>query len=306
MTPVSSYSSPGYAAAFAEFADPRPLEGCGGWLLEREIGSQDARDAMGPYPIFDCADWSALPGDLAALERQGGLVSVACVPDPFGDYDPVLLERSFRDVVRPFKQHFTVDLERDPDSFVSRRHRTYTHGALREVRVELEPDPNSRLDDWCSLFDRLVERHSISGLQAFSRTSFERQLALDDVVMLLAFHGSEVVGGHIWFLGGDVGRSHLVAVSDAGYELRASYALYWEAIRLMRGRVRWLNLGGGAGSQVDGNDGLSQFKRGFSSDSRTAYFCGRVLDRDAYDRLVADSAATDASYFPAYRAGELA
>ena len=44
-----------------------------------------------------------------------------------------------------------------------------------------------------------------------------------------------------------------------------------------------------------------RFKRGWATGTRTAHFCGRVLDPERYAQL-AGAAAT--SYFPAYRAGE--
>jgi hypothetical protein len=66
---------------------------------------------------------------------------------------------------------------------------------------------------------------------------------------------------------------------------------------------RFLNLGAGAGLGPSA-DGLSRFKQGWSTSTRTAYLCGRVLDRDAYDRLVRDSHRGGSDYFPAYRAGE--
>ena len=109
------YMSREYAAAFAEFGAPRQLARSGGWLIERAIAGTQHRDAMGCYPLFGCADWSALAADLDDLKHE--LVSVALVADPFGKHELAALERAF-DVVRPFTathwgtQVMTV---RDPD-----------------------------------------------------------------------------------------------------------------------------------------------------------------------------------------------
>ncbi len=70
-------------------------------------------------------------------------------------------------------------------------------------------------------------------------------------MLLRAFHRGEVVGAHFWYVMGDVAVSHLAAFSTAGYDLMASYALHWEALGYFADRVRWLNLGAGAGIEAD-------------------------------------------------------
>jgi hypothetical protein len=52
------------------------------------------------------------------------------------------------------------------------------------------------------------------------------------------------------------------------------------------------------------DDGLSRFKRGWATGTRTAYLCGRVLDRREYERMVRAAGAGTTAYFPAYRTGE--
>ena len=87
----------------------------------------------------------------------------------------------------------------------------------------------------------------------------------------------------------------------AGYEAGASYALYAAAVEHFAPRVAWLDLGAGAGVSA-ATEGLTQFKRGFATGTRPAFFCGRIGDRDAYEAL-ATQAGSDSGelYFPAYR-----
>ena len=86
--------------------------------------------------------------------------------------------------------------------------------------------------------------------------------------------------------------------------MMAAYALYWRAIELFAGRVRYLNLGAGAGTAA-GDDGLTRFKRGWATESRPSYLAGRVLDAEAYQAAVAAAhREAGGSYFPAYREGE--
>lgn len=300
---VSGYLHPSYAGSLVQFGLPRQLARCQGWILQRRINGSDDLDAMGCYPIFACQDWSQIHSDLDGL--GGALVSLALVADPFGEYDVAYLKDCFGDVVAPFKQHFVVDLGRPLDSFVHAHHRRNARKALREVRVEVCADPAASLDNWIALYGVLIERHGISGIGAFSRESFARQLIVPGIVVLSAVHSGTTVGMLLWYVQNDVAYYHLGAYSDRGYELRASYALFSYAIEYFAGRgLRWLNLGGGAGSGAGGASGLSRFKEGWSTGVRTAYFCGRIFDREKYDTITEAKRIPATSYFPAYRLGE--
>lgn len=306
---MQGYLSAAYAQSLAEFGTPRQLPRSGGWLLERPIADTPLRDALGCYPLFACSDWPALCEDLATLDDE--LVSVGLVTDPFGNYCEDQLRGSFDRVVR-FKEHFLVDLTRDPQEFVSQHHRYYARKSLRVARVDLCADPAAHLDEWVALYQVLVERHHLKGLKAFSRDSFARQLQVPGLLMfrMTGLEQKELLALQLWYIQGDVGYSHLTAFSDAAYRTRASYGLYWSAIEACRreyaGRVRWLNLGAGAGVYSDATDGLTDFKRGWSTETRPAYFCGRVLNPSRYDELSRHRAPPETKYFPAYRAGELA
>jgi hypothetical protein len=300
---LSGYGHASYAAALAEFGTPRQLPRCGGWVLERRIPGTDARDAMGCYPLFVCQDWRALEADLDELD---GLVSVSLVSDPFGDYDEDALRRGFHDVVVQFKTHFVVDLSRPIDDIVSPHHRYYARKALDRVSVERCDTPDDHLDEWSELYSHLIERHHLRGIKAFSRGSFAAQLRVPGVVMLRATCDGTAVGAHLWYRHGNVAQSHLAALSARGYELMASYALHWFALQNFAADVSWLNLGSGAGLAGDASGGLTAFKRGWATETRPAYFCGRILDRATYDALAAARPEPAGGYFPAYRSGEFA
>ncbi len=300
---VSGYGHPLYAEAFSTLGTPVELPGCGGWLLRRPIPGTDLHDAMGCYPLFSCRDWSRLPDDLSGLEHE--LVAVAAVLDPFGDYREADLRRCFPDLLIPFKQHFVVDLSRPQPAALSPHHRRYARRSLREVQVELSPDPPAMIEDWVGLYENLMNRHAISGVLEFSRASFAQQLRVPGMVTFRAVCQGATVGMLLWYVQGPVAYYHLGAFSPLGYRLRASFALFWTAIQHFGAeRLQWLDLGAGAGVREGGDDGLSRFKRGWSSLTRTAYFCGRIFDREAYDRIVRDQGLPATRYFPAYRRGE--
>lgn len=295
MRSSGGYAGPLYAGSLAEFGTPRPLRRSGGWILEREIPGTPHRDAMGPYPLFVCENWSALHEDLGEVGED--LVSLTIVTDPFGDYDEALLHKCF-DAVRPFKEHFVTDLKAPT---ISKHHRYYARKALEKVDVEECGEPMRFLDEWTALYEGLASRHGIAGIKAFSRDAFALQLRVPGLVMLRAVSGKETVGLHLWYVSGGVAYSHLAASSERGYELMASYALHRFAIESIAGRVRWLDLGAGAGVVREAS-GLDRFKKGWSNGTRTAYLCGRIFDHEVYKEL---SQGSDIEYFPAYRAGEL-
>ena len=268
-------------------------------MLVRSIPDTDHADAMGPYPLFVCSDWEQIGKDLEA--HQDDWVSAAVVTDPLGASEEVLSRQEF-DVVRPFKPHYLIDLSIPYRDAVSSRHREYARYARRNgvqtVRIE---EPKSKLDTWIDLYDHLIDRHDITGIQAFSPASFERQFEVPGLVMFFATYDGKPAAAHLWFEMGDVAYSHLVAHSAAGYESRSSYAIHQAAIKYFESRVQWLNLGGGVGTSSEEKDGLSQFKSGWATTSRSSFLCGRVLQPSVYDKLT----ATETNYFPAYRAGEL-
>ena len=290
---MTGYGHRRYAESLKEFGSPRQLSGCGGWLLMRPIGASGFQDAIGPYPLFCCQRWTELRADLDALETDG--VAVALVADPFGDYSNDLLRRQF-DVVSAYKRHHVIECQQPPA--VSKHHRYYTRVAQRQIVVQRVGEPVQFAETWTRIYQCLVDRHRITGLRAFSPASFVEQLSTPGIIAFSAIHDNRVVGAHLWYVIGDVAYSHLAACDDDGYRLGAMYALYASAIDHFRSQVSWINLGGSAG-HVDREDGLAAFKRGWTTQTRTVFLYGRILDPVRYRELVGERSPT--GYFPAYR-----
>ena len=162
--------------------------------------------------------------------------------------------------------------------------------------------PIDFVEDWSELYTHLVQERGIKGIRAFSKTSFQVQLGLPGLVAFRAVHELKSVGMVLWYTQGDIAYYHLGASSPLGYDLRASFCLFSVSIQYFSALgLGWLNLGSGAGRRSDDSDGLTRFKNGWASGTRTAYFCGRVLDREKYRKMAGES-QTD--YFPVYREGE--
>lgn len=300
-TVESGYAHSDYARSLAEFGHPRALFRSGGWILERLIPGTDSRDGMGCYPLFSCRDWSWLTDDFADLGDE--LVSLVLVADPFGNFTKEILSETFKDLLVPFKEHFAIDLREPAGEFASPHHQRNAGAALRLIEVEHAASAEVLLDEWSLLYANLSARHTITGIAAFSRDSFARQLRVPGMTAFRAVHGGQTIGINLWYAGREVGYYHLGAYSEQGYRLRASFALFWRAIEhFAAAGLKWLDLGAGAGAANDGADGLTRFKRGWANTTRTAYLCGRILDRPKYERLVDGKDPND--YFPAYRRGE--
>jgi hypothetical protein len=299
---VNGYTDPVYADSLAGIGSVRWLTSSGGFLLERNIpGTRDV-DLMGAYPLFTCCNWQALAVDLEALPEH--LVSVALVTDPFGAYDRNLLLRTFPHHCLEYKDHFVADLKLPYHQNVNAHHRYYARRALTQVQVDIAGNPATYLDEWCGLYQDMIDRWQLSGIHAFSRNSFDRLMQLPGLVMFRAINGDQAIASMLWVVQDSVAYSHLSATSTLGYQLRASYALHAFAMEYFRTRVEWLDFGGGVGLNPSPTDGLVIFKKGWASSVRKVYFCGRILNPERYQRLLLEKGNLPTNYFPAYRQGE--
>ena len=300
---MRGYGHQAYAASLSAFGTPRLLPGSKGWILERPIDGFPYRDAMGCYPLFVCQDWSKLDSDLQLAGQN--LVCLSLVTDPFGDWNIDSLRQVFPDLFRPFKQHFVINLSRPPETFVTSHHRRNARKGLSQLAVEKCAKPSEALAEWLDLYRTLGERHGITGMAAFSREAFARQLTVPGIVAFRAVHDDSTVGMLLWYEQSKRAYYHLGAYSPLGYELRASFALFDYSIKYFAGRdLEWLSLGSSAGLEADEESGLGRFKQGWSTGVRTVYFCGRIFDADRYAEILRARNSGGSDYFPAYRQGE--
>lgn len=302
MIELMAYALREYALSFGEFGEPHELPNYGGWILVRPIPGTLYRDAMGCYPLFVCRDWSRLHEDLKEIESE--LISLAVITDPFGTFDQSYLARCF-EIVKPFKKHFIVDLRQNPESFVDRHHRYYARRSLRDMKVEICNEPIRYADAWINLYDSLIKRHKITGIRTFSNDGFRAQKQIPGLTLVIGKLGGEVIGGHIIVIHDNVAYSHLAAFSEAGYKQNASYGIYWITLKyLAEHKIRFFDLGAGAGIEENGEDGLAKFKKGWSNDRRAVYICGGIFREQKYNIICRGKNLGKTDYSPAYRQGE--
>jgi hypothetical protein len=258
---------------------------------------------MGCYPLFSCFKWNALHIDLEILKNE--YITLSAVTDPFGDYNRDYLNKCFKDIVRPFKEHFIISLNEFNTKNVSNNHKRNSRKALKIIEVEKIESPIEFINEWIKLYDNLIKKHNITGIPTFSRISFMKQMMVPGIIGFRALHKHNTVGMTLWIIQNDIAYYHLGAYNDLGYQLRASFAIFWEAIEyFQKTDVQWLNLGAGAGVKSNGKDGLTRFKRGWATGTRMSYFCGRIFDKEKYIEISKSKNTLNTDYFPAYRKGE--
>lgn len=286
------YASLLYANAFGPEYEAFCLKEAQTHVLLRAIAGSNDIDAMGVYPLCPMAEAANLENDFKDLAARGA-VSLVMVADPF--FHPPLekMEQCF-DRVTPFKEHYLRDLHKTEP--YSKHHRYEVSRALKQCETRVVA-LSEYLDEWYALYATLIDKHGITGIQAFPKSYFA---ALCDLkpVMVAAFHENKMLSAHLWFQHEGYVYSHLAASSEEGYQARAAYAVYDASIRYFKDAgARIMDLGGGAGNEASA--GLSFLKKGFSTESVMCYLLAKVLDSERYRQL---SSGKETAYFPAYRA----
>lgn len=230
------------------------------------------------------------------------MVAIWLVTDPFATIEVSELRSFFSDVCYPFKEHLVVDLSLPRQATVSKHHQRYARKALKHLEICIPMKPESYVEIWTRLYGNLIKKHGIKGLTRFSEKAFTQQMKVPGCVVFQAVMKSRIIAMQIWYQYGDRAYYHLGASSEAGYRHYAAFGLFWEAIRhFQKLGLRWLNLGGGAGTKQNANDGLTRFKKGWASSSRPVYFCGVTMHPKQYNALCRTNKYGKHDFFPAYR-----
>jgi len=302
MNMLNGYDHPDYAGSLSEFGEPLELHRCGGWILKRSIPGFPNRDGLGCYPLFACRDWQLLHSDIADLQDE--LITLSMVTDPFANVDQDYLQTCF-DIVQPFKNHYVLDLGRSWEADIDRRHRQKIRHSLKDLKIEISDDPVSFLDEWTQLYDLLIQRHNITGIRAFSKESFRKQMGIPNAVLVVGKLEEEVVGANLVLTSDKVAYDHLAAYTPAGYKSNAAYGIFWTTFQCLAERgIQYCDLGAATGVESDTRDGLDQFKRGWTRNRLPTYFCGRIYNPSVYETICRQKGISETKYFPAYRVGE--
>lgn len=297
---ASGYASSAYAGAFGHALLPMPA--CGGNLALRSIAGSPFHDASGSYPVFSCPRPRNLAEDISELPV--GLVALSMVPDPLLDFGPPDLRGSFP-LVRPLGEHYVVALDGHRRGPSSHHRRMLRRAARYRIECRREAAPAAFLDRWVDLYATLVQRAGIRGLRRFSKSIFRAMLSVPGTVVFTGWEDDELLGADWYYQDEDRVYAHLSAYTHRGYECSASYPMLDAAITHFRGRASIIDLGG-VPTLAAPSDGLRQFKSGWATGARPAWFCGKAPDLAAYLRLSGGRPPSAHEFFPHYRRDEYA
>jgi hypothetical protein len=301
---MNGYLHKAYAGSLSDNGEIIFLPHSIGWILKRKVPNFNYYDGMGIYPLFICENWDGLTKDLKEIRTE--LICFSIVTDPFGSFDKRSLEKEFTDIFFPFKEHFVINLSEPYEKMISKHHWRNIRKAQDEIFVEMCESPKLVANEWIKLYKHLIKIHQIRGIPAFSEKALTVQLEVPGVKVFRGIHDEETVGMLIWYVHNNIGYYHLGASNKQGYRLKASFALFWESIKYFSSiGLSWINLGAGAGTKNNKTSGLTRFKKGWSSDTRTAYFCGKIFDHDLYHKIKQSNNVPNTNYFPAYRSSEI-
>ena len=172
---MGGYRHPLYAESFSGIGTPFFLPKSKGWLIKREIPGTEFYDAMGTYPLFFCEDWEKLIDDINALSNE--LIALSLVIGPLEVF-PLKEFQNFFDIFYEYRPHFLLDTQLPIEEVITTGRRRNALKALQEVKVENILSPEIDLDEWCYLYQNLIDKHQITGIRTFSRESFTQGAAL--------------------------------------------------------------------------------------------------------------------------------
>lgn len=292
---VYLYSSKQYAEAFKSDYKPIYLPTTKSYMLERKVLDTDLLDISACYPRYLVDDYNNIKKDIDYLKSKG-FISLVFASDVFStkelEDNKILFEH-----FKPFKEHFICELKSYQGHSNHHKYEVKKASKLAEVKII---DLRKYLHEWILIYQVLIQKHNIKGVQYFSPQYFKSIANLDNLYTVAAFRNNELISAHIWIAHQDKVYSHLAASNDTGYETCASYLIYDYSINYFRDKgFSSLDLGSGAGLE-NANSGLTFFKQGFANDKRWSFICGKILDCLKYNQL-SGLIKNSGEYFPAYR-----
>lgn len=196
--------------------------------------------------------------------------------------------------------NFVVDLTVPYDQLFSSQHRSH-RGAVRTFRrrnhetrwiSEISPDDAS---EFTELYDRTMTRVSASTDYRFDEPTLAALMSLDEMCLVRATREIGVSGAALFLRSGDNLFYYLGASVD-DRPPGTNNAILDTAIRHAQSRgLRTLHLG-------SGSDSLRDFKSKIATGTVRYSVVQRIIDESRYAALCETCGASEAIYFPAFRA----
>jgi lipid II:glycine glycyltransferase (peptidoglycan interpeptide bridge formation enzyme) len=165
------------------------------------------------------------------------------------------------------RETFLLDLE---DSLAALRARTDNHwrrNLAKGEKADIKITRSVELDDFDQFEQIFLELTKQKNFKANQDVRFFKGVQSDvpqeqKLILHLAWHGQELIAGHLGSFVGDTAIYLLGAANAKGRDLRASYLLHWAVIEYARsmGSI-YYDLGG---IDQEQNPGVFRFKKGFN------------------------------------------
>ncbi len=295
---TTGYQHPGYARSFSGNAQIKRLEHSGGWLLRRPVNNQGIEDLCNAYPMFVGDNVTALAVDLAAMDHTQ-VASIILRSDPFDDYSITGGLPGF-DIVRPFKHHYIASLERPWRSFVRKSSRKVAARVRQQFEFSCVPQPSTRAHTLWQLHQLMLEKQG-ANKALWTSEIIAAQLVLPGVTVFEVSDTTQTHAIACFMAVADRVYAHLLGVTEEGRAQNIIHGIYAYALDYFRDQARYIDFGSNAGLADDPEDGLSCFKQGWCSETRTSYLCGKILNPSLYTELCYQHGVSSATFFPAYR-----
>ncbi|MEM4380264.1 MAG: GNAT family N-acetyltransferase [Thermoplasmatales archaeon] len=287
-----------YASCFKEYSDPVYLERSRVFCLKLTNPYTPFFDLSYCYPFLPIKSLNGLIEDLKNVHG-----AYQCFYGVLSPWIQIVEEKEIAEfeLFFQYKDHFFTDLNQELWSTLPNTHKRLIKKSEKKVSVNLAY-PNNVLDDWVQLYKNLIRRHQITGLTAFSDQTLRSFLLIPGAFVYAAYLDNQICGIAIFYPHDHLVYYHLAAYSDQGYQVSASYAIFWKAIRDFKQLgFRALHLGGVPGVYAS-ESGLQRFKKGWATGCVRSFFCGKVLNKEQFEltrQMSGSASVTD--YFPPYR-----
>ena len=169
-------------------------------------------------------------------------------------------------------------------------------------KVKVINKPNKKnIEDFIKIYYQTMDKNQVSKKYYFPEKFIKDHFKLLNAILIEAECKNKIIGSSIFICGNKIIHYFLSGASKEFKGLYPSNLTLWEAIKWAReNNFNILYLGSGRGK----NDGLFEFKKGFSELTMPFKIGKLIFNEDIYNKLSQiNIKTTPESYFPKYRQG---
>jgi serine/alanine adding enzyme len=199
-----------------------------------------------------------------------------------------------------------IDLNKDLELIWQNMKEGHKYNIRKSVREGCEAgftnSPlNNNLITFIQIYDRTMDKNKASKKYYFKIEFIEDHFKLLNSLLIEVRYHDSVIGTSIFIYGNNIVHYHLSGASQDFKGVYPTDLILWEAIKwAKKNKFMVFHLGGG----INKNDGLFNFKKGFSDEQRPFYTGKIIFNKIMYDKLCEmNNNKPFNNYFPKYRTG---